>query len=98
MTIVAVAARPLGAGRGPEESANGGRRFYDAATSSWLVKVYPGEFRVTSQPDETLVTVLGSCVAACIRDPKTGFALRTFDNVGVQYGLQAFTAGTIRSR
>jgi chemotaxis protein CheD len=73
VTIVAAAARPLGAGRGPEESANGGRRFYDAATSSWLVKVYPGEFRVTSQPDETLVTVLGSCVAACIRDPKTGF-------------------------
>ena len=28
-------------------------------------------------------------------DPKTGFARRTFDNVGVQYGLQAFTAGTI---
>jgi len=73
VTTVAAAARPLGAGRGPEESANGGRRFYDAATSSWLVKVYPGEFRVTSQPDETLVTVLGSCVAACIRDPKTGF-------------------------
>jgi chemotaxis protein CheD len=73
VTTVAAAARPLGAGRGPEELANGGRRFYDAATSSWLVKVYPGEFRVTSQPDETLVTVLGSCVAACIRDPKTGF-------------------------
>jgi hypothetical protein len=28
-------------------------------------------------------------------DPKTGFALRTFDNVGVQYGLQALTAGAI---
>jgi chemotaxis protein CheD len=73
VTIVAAAARPLNTGRGPEESMNGGRRFYDAATSSWLVKVYPGEFRVTSSPEETLVTVLGSCVAACIRDPKTGF-------------------------
>ena len=31
-------------------------------------------------------------------DPKTGFALRTFDNVGVQYGLQAFTAGTITAK
>ncbi|MBX9826257.1 MAG: chemoreceptor glutamine deamidase CheD [Xanthobacteraceae bacterium] len=50
-----------------------GRRFYDSASSSWLVKVYPGEFHVTSKPDETLVTVLGSCVAACIRDPRTGF-------------------------
>jgi hypothetical protein len=28
-------------------------------------------------------------------DPKTGFALRTFDNVGVQYGLQALNDGTI---
>ena len=72
MTIVAAAARPLPVGRGSEEG-NGGRRFYDSASQSWLVKVYPGEFRVTSKPDETLVTVLGSCVSACIRDPKTGF-------------------------
>ncbi len=28
-------------------------------------------------------------------DPKTGFALRVFDNVGVQYGLGALRAGTI---
>ena len=28
-------------------------------------------------------------------DPKTGFALRPFDNVGVQYGLAALKAGTI---
>jgi hypothetical protein len=31
-------------------------------------------------------------------DPKTGFALRTYDNVGVQYGLRAYTAGTITAR
>jgi hypothetical protein len=31
------------------------------------------------------------------RDPKTGFARRTLDNVGVQYGLMAFNAGTITS-
>jgi chemotaxis protein CheD len=73
VTIVAAAARPLGAGRGSEEPMTGGRRFYDSASSSWLLKVYPGEFHVTSKPDETLVTVLGSCVSACIRDPKTGF-------------------------
>jgi hypothetical protein len=29
------------------------------------------------------------------RDPKTGFARRPFDNVGVQYGLRAFTNGQI---
>ncbi len=28
-------------------------------------------------------------------DPATGFALRTYDNVGVQYGLGALNAGTI---
>jgi chemotaxis protein CheD len=49
------------------------RRFFDSASSAWLVKVLPGEFYVTSNADDVLVTVLGSCVAACIRDPKTGF-------------------------
>src|SRR5690349_3712686 len=34
-----------------------------------MVKVFPGEFYVTGKPDEVLVTVLGSCVSACIRDP-----------------------------
>lgn len=29
------------------------------------------------------------------KDPKTGFALRPFDNVGVQYGLGALNAGSI---
>ncbi len=53
-------------------SSNGGRRIYDAATQTWMVKVFPGEFHVTSNPDETLVTVLGSCVSACIRDPRRG--------------------------
>ena len=37
-----------------------------------MVKVFPGEFYVTRQPDEILVTVLGSCVSACIRDPVLG--------------------------
>ena len=31
-------------------------------------------------------------------DPATGFALRPFDNVGVQYGLAALSAGTITRR
>lgn len=52
--------------------AAGGYRFYDAASAAWLVKVFPGEFYFTRQPDEILVTVLGSCVSACIRDPVTG--------------------------
>lgn len=50
----------------------GGRRFYDATSGTWMVKVFPGDFYVTDRADETLVTVLGSCVAACIRDPRLG--------------------------
>jgi chemotaxis protein CheD len=50
----------------------GTRRFYDPSAGTWMVKVFPGEFYVTDRPDETLVTVLGSCVAACIRDPRRG--------------------------
>jgi chemotaxis protein CheD len=49
-----------------------GRRFYDNATGTWMVKVFPGEFYVSRQSDEVLVTVLGSCVSACIRDPVRG--------------------------
>lgn len=48
------------------------RRFFDTATSSWMVKVFPGEYYVTKNPNEVLVTVLGSCVSACIRDPGAG--------------------------
>jgi chemotaxis protein CheD len=45
------------------------RRFYDSAQAAWVVKILPGEFYVTGDPEEVLVTVLGSCVSACIRDP-----------------------------
>jgi chemotaxis protein CheD len=55
-----------------EAGAAGTRRFYDPSAGTWMVKVFPGEFYVTDKTDETLVTVLGSCVAACIRDPRRG--------------------------
>ena len=34
--------------------------------------VVQGEFKVASDPDVVLATVLGSCVAACMRDPALG--------------------------
>lgn len=49
-----------------------GRRIFDRNTSIWMVKLFPGEFYITPKADEVLVTVLGSCVAACIRDPLAG--------------------------
>jgi chemotaxis protein CheD len=74
VTIVAAVARSTNRGGGSQDTGTtGGRRFFDSSAAAWLVKVYPGEYQVTSNPDETLVTVLGSCVSACIRDPATGF-------------------------
>jgi chemotaxis protein CheD len=48
------------------------RGFYDPVTASWTVKVPMGKFYLTTRADEVLVTVLGSCVSACIRDVQTG--------------------------
>jgi chemotaxis protein CheD len=50
----------------------GRRRFFDPANAAWMVKVFPGEFYITKQSDEVLLTVLGSCVSACIRDRVAG--------------------------
>ncbi len=36
------------------------------------VRVLPGETYTTSRKDEAIVTILGSCVSACIRNPRTG--------------------------
>ncbi len=47
------------------------QRYYDRNFSREAVKILPGEFFVTTR-DMLLVTVLGSCVAACIRDPERG--------------------------
>lgn len=34
-----------------------------------VVQIYSGDWHVSTQPKELLVTILGSCVSACIRDP-----------------------------
>jgi chemotaxis protein CheD len=56
----------------PGVQSTGGRRFFDSVVDSWIVKVFPGEYYVTGKSDEVLITVLGSCVSACIRDPLIG--------------------------
>ncbi len=45
------------------------RRYLHPADKVWHVQLTQGETFVTTQSDEVLTTVLGSCVAACIRDP-----------------------------
>lgn len=47
---------------------DGGHTYRDPKFNCNAIKVLPGEFHVT-RDDALLVTVLGSCVAACIRDP-----------------------------
>jgi len=46
-------------------------RYYDSTFDMEAIKLMPGEYYVTKR-DMVLVTVLGSCVAACIRDRVTG--------------------------
>lgn len=48
-----------------------GNRYYDRTFESEAVKVLPGEYYVTTS-NMVLVTVLGSCVTACIRDREKG--------------------------
>ncbi len=43
-------------------------RYWDAGRELWTAKLLPGEYYATGT-DEGIVTVLGSCVSACIRDP-----------------------------
>ena len=48
-----------------------GNRYFDRKFESEAVKVLPGEYFVTST-NVLMVTVLGSCVSACIRDREKG--------------------------
>ena len=44
----------------------------DPATGQRVVKLFSGDWFVSTDPNDMLVTILGSCVAACIRDPQAG--------------------------
>lgn len=46
-------------------------RYFDRLLDHVVVKILPGEYYVTTQ-GEAVVTVLGSCVSACIRDRRNG--------------------------
>jgi chemotaxis protein CheD len=44
----------------------------EADIASRRLHVVQGEYRTTDDPGVVLVTILGSCVAACLHDPSTG--------------------------
>lgn len=48
-----------------------GRRYYDSRLGVDVVRILPGDYQVTGE-DMGLVTTLGSCVSACIRDVVLG--------------------------
>ena len=78
-------------------------RYFDPHFKVETAKILPGEYFATNQ-DMALVTVLGSCVSACLRDPELGIGgmnhfmlpdegklLGTHGNVsaGGRYGVHA---------
>lgn len=46
-------------------------RYWDKTREVYTAKILPGEYYVT-RANELIITVLGSCVSACIRDTKRG--------------------------
>ncbi|MCF6234813.1 MAG: chemoreceptor glutamine deamidase CheD [Gammaproteobacteria bacterium] len=46
-------------------------QYWDKGHSTFAAKILPGEYYVTVE-NEVIVTVLGSCISACIRDPVFG--------------------------
>lgn len=53
-----------------DDDENRGNRYYDRAKGLHVTRINQGNCYVTKRDDEMLTTVLGSCIAACIRDPK----------------------------
>lgn len=51
---------------------DGTKRYFDHNHEITVVKIFSGDCYVTDEPGEMLVTILGSCVSACIRDPIAG--------------------------
>lgn len=48
------------------------RRFLNPQDNNWHVQIMQGDSYVTENASEVLTTILGSCIAACIRDPEAG--------------------------
>lgn len=51
---------------------HGAKRVFDASTGFYVVKIFAGDWYVSTTHGEMLATILGSCVSACIRDPIVG--------------------------
>ncbi|MEQ1705084.1 MAG: hypothetical protein ABL867_03825 [Rickettsiales bacterium] len=77
------------------------KRYYDSKEKITVVKIFAGDWHVSTSEDEMISTILGSCISACIRDPYIGvggmnhFLLPSSDEVdsthsdAARYGLFA---------
>jgi chemotaxis protein CheD len=54
------------------KSDSGKRGIFLQEFGAHAVRILPGETYTTVRKDEAIITVLGSCVSACIRDPRSG--------------------------
>jgi len=65
--------RPTMPGRNPQPAGSGAlasrSRYFDRQLNATIVQIVQGDYYVTGHPGEVLTTVLGSCIAACVRDP-----------------------------
>ncbi len=74
-------------------------RYWDKTVDGYAAKILPGEYYVTVE-DEMIVTVLGSCVSACIRDTVFGiggmnhFMLPVKDENGTTSHIKLDSAAT----
>jgi chemotaxis protein CheD len=59
------------------------------------VRIKPGEYYVTAS-DEMLTTVLGSCIATCIRDPNTGIGGMNHFMLPISNGEQTGSWNSLR--
>ncbi len=48
------------------------RRYFDKRLNAMVVSVCQGDYYVSARPNEVLSTLLGSCIAVCMRDEKIG--------------------------
>lgn len=55
---------------GGSNAATNRNTYFDTKIGAEAIIVLPGDHCVSAEPDLALVTLLGSCVAACIRDPE----------------------------
>lgn len=50
---------------------SGQNHFYDKNSNMNVIKIISGDFYVSEKPNDVLITILGSCISACVRDPIT---------------------------